>query len=75
VRRTGEAPNPNSKQAHRHQGKSIGVIDGPEIIALFLRPRASAKSGQINSKQQSREDRSRHQAEDAQGTPMTADRA
>jgi hypothetical protein len=43
LRSSGEAPTPNSIQAHRHQGKDNGVAGDARIIALFMPPRASAK--------------------------------
>ena len=39
----GRPRTPNSKRAHEHQGKEVGVTGDARIISLFIRPRASAK--------------------------------
>src|SRR5215208_3628374 len=39
----GRPRTPNSKQAHRHQGKETALRATPGSSLLFMRPRASAK--------------------------------
>jgi hypothetical protein len=50
----GRSHAPNSKQAQRHQGKKIGVVDGPADHPPFHAPARIRDSGQINSNRQRR---------------------